>query len=149
MIKYAPIFSIDYVVKSPLSDHTFTLNICRAVKTQLWSVNLSFGHICRLHLYYDIRNVLHLAEDQVSGFYRGQHGDFAIGSTNSTLKVVDGSPVLYMQNGSPCPNAGDSNMLANTAIRFICERSMFGTGQSGSALLNLLSLTRHCSILCT
>jgi len=100
----------DYVVKSPLSAHEFTLNICQPVRSQLW-------------------NVLHLAEDQVGGFYRGQHGDFAIGSTNSTLSAIDGNPVLYMNNGSPCPNAGDSNMLANTAVRFICDSSMFGAGE--------------------
>ncbi|KIM31758.1 hypothetical protein M408DRAFT_327198 [Serendipita vermifera MAFF 305830] len=97
----------DYVVKSPLSSHEFILNICRPVKSQLW-------------------NVQHLAEDQVGAFYHGKHGDIAIGSINSTLATVDGNPVLYMHNGSPCK---EKTMLANTAIRFICDTtSLFDDG---------------------
>ncbi|KAG8814585.1 hypothetical protein FRC17_001066 [Serendipita sp. 399] len=97
----------DYTVESPLSTHKFVLSVCRAIKTQLWHVD-------------------HVAEDVVAAYYRGKHGDFAIGTTNSTLTVVDGSPVLYMNNGSPCPNAEGSKMLANTAIRFLCDSTLFG-----------------------
>ncbi|PVF96102.1 mannose 6-phosphate receptor domain-containing protein [Serendipita vermifera] len=100
----------DYVVESTLSSHKFTFNICQAVKTELW-------------------NIGDIPQDQVGAFYRGQHGDFAMGRANSTVTVVDGNPVLYMSNGSPCPNSGESKIHASTAIRFICEPSIFGSGQ--------------------
>ncbi|KAG8848984.1 hypothetical protein FRB91_010329 [Serendipita sp. 411] len=100
----------DYTVSSPLSNHKFVLSVCRAVKSELWHVDP-------------------VAEDVVGAYYRGKHGDFAMGTTNSTLTVVDGSPVLYMSNGSPCPNTEGSKMLANTAIRFVCDNAMFGIGR--------------------
>lgn len=82
---------------------------------------------------YARRHVLNIAEDHVGAFYRGPHGDLAIGSTNTTLTTVNGSPVLYMHNGSPCPNAEDNKMLANTAVRFICDTTtFFGNGQASS-----------------
>ncbi len=92
-----------------------------------------------------LRNVLNVAEDRVAAFYRGKHGDMALGSTNSTLSVVDGNPVLYMNDGSPCPNAGDNNnMLANTAIRFLCDTtSLFGDGQSVKGMHNAITDIGH------
>jgi cation-dependent mannose-6-phosphate receptor len=70
-----------------------------------------------------------MQEDAVGAFYRGKHGDFGMGTANSTLSVVDGNPVLYLTDGSPCPNAGNTKMLANTAIRFICEQTRFTAGK--------------------
>lgn len=81
------------------------------------------------------RNVDSLPEDQVAAFYRGKHGDFALGSMASTnLTVIDGSPVMYLRDGSPCPGLSGSGekgpaMLANTAIRFVCEPTTFGIGE--------------------
>jgi hypothetical protein len=52
-----------------------------------------------------------------------------MGTVNSSFTVVDSNPVLHLTNGSPCPNAGDTKMLANTAIRFICDPTIFGSGE--------------------
>ncbi|CAG7853859.1 SubName: Full=Uncharacterized protein {ECO:0000313/EMBL:CCA70137.1} [Serendipita indica DSM 11827] len=100
----------DYVVESSLSANKFTLNVCQAVRTQLWNVDS-------------------VQEDQVAAYYRGKHGDFALGSiANSTLRVIDGDPVLYMGNGSPCPGLSDSKLRASAAVRFVCDSTLFNAG---------------------
>lgn len=40
--------------------------------------------------------------------------------------MKDGHPLLLLTGGSLCPNTDD--MRAMTAIRFICDTSVFGSG---------------------
>ena len=47
-------------------------------------------------------------------------------AVNTTLTVVDGHPMMLLTGGSPCTNGGE--LRASTAVRFICDTSVFGSG---------------------
>jgi len=64
--------------------------------------------------------------ENVAGFSRKGRGDFSIGEVNTTLLVRDKHPLLILTGGSPCPTA--DHMSAMTAVRFICDTSVFGSG---------------------
>jgi len=63
----------------------------------------------------------------VGGFLREDRGDFSIGKANTTLQIRDGHPLLILTGGSKCP--GGADLKASTAIRFICDRSVFSAGK--------------------
>ena len=48
---------------------------------------------------------------------------------NTTVVVHGGHPLIYMTDGTRCPNAGD--MAASTVIRFICDASAGAGMHSG------------------
>jgi len=64
--------------------------------------------------------------DQVGASFRGERADVSIGSVNTALEVRHGDPLLTLTGGSPCLQS--SSMLASTAVRFICDTSVFGSG---------------------
>jgi len=97
--------SKDYQFKSP-SGHDFYINVCGPVRSETWALD---------------------RPEDVAGFFRREHGDFSIGSVNTTIAVRDGHPVLIMTDGSRCPKA--DSMTTSTAIRFICDTSVFGAGK--------------------
>lgn len=96
----------DYVITSS-SGTKFTLNVCDAVRTELW-------------------NPRDVKAETVGGFFRGEHGDFSIGSYATNLTIVNDEPYIFMKDGSLCP--GSTKLRASTAIRFICDSSVFYEG---------------------
>ncbi|TCD70112.1 hypothetical protein EIP91_004841 [Steccherinum ochraceum] len=96
--------SKDYVFKAP-SGQEYNINVCRAVATETWAVD---------------------KPEVIAGFTRHDHGDFSIGSVNTTLTVVDGHPILTFTDGSACLSSND--LHASTAVRFVCDTSVFGSG---------------------
>ncbi|KDQ62880.1 hypothetical protein JAAARDRAFT_75513 [Jaapia argillacea MUCL 33604] len=96
--------SKDYTFKSA-TGQDYYINVCKSVMTETW-------HLDRA--------------DQVGAFARKERGDFSIGSVNRTLDVQDGHPLLFLGEGSPCSNAG--SLRAATAIRFVCDTSVFAAG---------------------
>ncbi|KLO16447.1 mannose 6-phosphate receptor domain-containing protein [Schizopora paradoxa] len=98
--------STDYTFSH--SHQNFTLNLCRGVVSELWNSK--------------IENT-----ERVGAFVRGAHGDLSIGEVNTTFHIRDNHPVLYLLNGSPCPQSSsnsDSPTLSSTAISFICDKSI-------------------------
>lgn len=105
----------------------FTLNVCGAVHTELW-------------------NPQDVKDETVGGFFRGEHGDFSIGyvytsgtthridtyrsllhrSYATNVTIVNDEPYIFMKDGSLCP--GSTMLRASTAIRFICDASVFSEG---------------------
>ena len=65
-------------------------------------------------------------------FYNSTQCCFLKGVINraftKNLTIVDDEPYMYMMDGSPCPGAASSNLRASTAIRFICDSSIFSSG---------------------
>ncbi|KAI0800825.1 mannose-6-phosphate receptor binding domain-containing protein [Fomes fomentarius] len=80
----------------------YILNVCKAVSHEVWAPKVD-------------------KPEDVAGFTRRTHGDFSIGDANTTVVVSEGQPLIFMTDGSHCPNAGD--LTASTAIRFICDGS--------------------------
>jgi len=99
--------SKDYEFFSPSGEH-FVINVCKPVSNDTWAVKVD-------------------KPEDVAGFTRRERGDFSIGDANTTLLVRDGHPLLIMTEGSTCPFA--SGMTASTAIRFVCDTSVFGAGK--------------------
>ncbi|TDL26346.1 mannose 6-phosphate receptor domain-containing protein [Rickenella mellea] len=97
----------DYTFKSP-SGREFVLNVCQSVSHETWNLKVD-------------------KPEDVAGFTRGERGDLSIGDVNTTVLVRDGSPVLLLADGSPCPKS--SSMKASSAIRFICDTAVSGNGQ--------------------
>jgi len=97
--------STDYYFKS-FGGHEFYLNVCKSVRTDTWALE---------------------DPDQVGGFLREDRGDFSIGKANTTLQIRDGHPLMILIEGSKCP--GSTDLKASTAIRFICDRSVFSAGK--------------------
>ncbi|EED79691.1 predicted protein [Postia placenta Mad-698-R] len=95
--------SKDYEFKSP-DGKDFVLNVCKPVNHDVWAPKVD-------------------NPENVAGFTRHDRGDFSIGETNTTLTVQNGYPMLVMTNGSPCPGAESTR--GSTAIRFICDTSVF------------------------
>jgi len=54
-----------------------------------------------------------------------------ISKVNTTLTVIDSRPRLVLSDGSSCkaPDGSDLGLKASTIIEFICDTSIFGTGQ--------------------
>lgn len=65
--------------------------------------------------------------ENIAAFTRRGHGDFSLGEVNTTLLVRDRHPLLILTGGSPC--TGADNLRASTAVRFICDTSVFGSGK--------------------
>lgn len=97
----------DYEFKSP-DGKDFVLNVCKPVNHDVWAPKVD-------------------NPENVAGFTRHDRGDFSIGETNTTLTVQNGHPMLVMTNGSPCPGAESTR--GSTAIRFICDTSVFEAGK--------------------
>ncbi|CEL63645.1 Putative mannose 6-phosphate receptor-like protein C530,09c OS=Schizosaccharomyces pombe (strain 972 / ATCC 24843) GN=SPBC530.09c PE=3 SV=1 [Rhizoctonia solani AG-1 IB] len=86
----------------------FSINVCQGVKSELWNPQ----HVDK--------------KDTIGGFVRADHGDFSIGTYNTTLKVKNKHPVLIYEHGSTCASA--TNLKASTVIRFICDPAVFAVG---------------------
>ncbi|KAI0715100.1 hypothetical protein C8Q76DRAFT_619010 [Earliella scabrosa] len=84
------------------SGQKYILNVCKAVSHEVWAPKVD-------------------KPEDVAGFTRRAHGDFSIGDVNTTVVVRGGQPLIFMTDGTRCPNAGD--LTASTAIRFICDGS--------------------------
>ncbi|ETW86750.1 hypothetical protein HETIRDRAFT_99194 [Heterobasidion irregulare TC 32-1] len=65
--------------------------------------------------------------ENIAAFTRRGHGDFSLGEVNTTLLVRDRHPLLILTGGSPC--TGADHLRASTAVRFICDTSVFGSGK--------------------
>ncbi|KAI0718869.1 hypothetical protein C8T65DRAFT_569940 [Cerioporus squamosus] len=98
--------SKDYEFRS-YGGKDYILNVCRPVRQEVWAPKVD-------------------KPEDVAGFTHRSHGDFSLGDVNTTVVVQGGHPLIYMTDGSRCPNAGD--MTASTVIRFICDGSA-GTGK--------------------
>ncbi|PCH34140.1 hypothetical protein WOLCODRAFT_63513 [Wolfiporia cocos MD-104 SS10] len=97
--------STDYEFQSA-SGRGFVINVCKPVSTELWRTDIE-------------------RPEDIGGFTRRERDDFSIGSVMTTsLLVRNGHPLLIMSDGSRCPQS--DNMTASTAIRFICDTSIFG-----------------------
>lgn len=101
--------------------------------------------------------------DEIAGATRRQHGDFSIGcvlnplfsyvifcvltaaffrpssAVNTTLTVVDGHPMMLLTGGNQCSNGGE--LRASTAVRFICDTSVFG---AGTLYTSRFAILRNC-----
>lgn len=97
----------DYTVDA--DGRTYYLNVCRSVISELWNPKL-------------IDN-----RELVGAKYRGEHGDYSMGEYNTTLRFEHNNPLLIYENGSPC--AVDLTVKTSTAIRFLCDNTVFGSGQ--------------------
>ncbi|RPD82097.1 mannose 6-phosphate receptor domain-containing protein [Lentinus tigrinus ALCF2SS1-7] len=98
--------SNDYEFKS-YGGKDYILNVCRPVRQEVWAPKVD-------------------KPEDVAGFTHRSHGDFSLGDVNTTVVVHGGHPLIYMTDGTRCPNAGD--MTASTVIRFVCDASA-GTGK--------------------
>ncbi|KAH8094614.1 mannose-6-phosphate receptor binding domain-containing protein [Cristinia sonorae] len=99
--------SDDYKFKSP-SGNEYKINVCRPVASETWALKVE-------------------KPEEVAGFVRRDHGDFSIGSMNTTVAVTDGHPVLTFTEGTACSSSND--LRASTVIRFVCDTSVSGMGQ--------------------
>ncbi|KAL5640022.1 hypothetical protein ACGC1H_007355 [Rhizoctonia solani] len=86
----------------------FSLNICQGVKSELWNPQ----HVDKT--------------ETIGGYVRAGHGDFSIGTYNTTIKVMNKHPVLIYEHGSTCASA--TSLKASTVIRFICDPAVFAVG---------------------
>lgn len=103
----------DFELKTP-GGHTLSINVCQGVTTELWGLKD------------DIK------PSDVAAFVHLDHGSFAIGKVNTTLSVVDSRPRLVLSDGSSCkatPGGSNLNLKASTIVEFVCDTSIFGTGQ--------------------
>jgi len=97
----------DYKVEA--DGRTYYLNVCRGIVEELWNPK-------------GVNNSL-----LVGAKYRGEHGDYSMGEYNTSLKFEHNNPLLLYDNGSPC--AVDMPVKTSTAIRFLCDNTVFGSGQ--------------------
>jgi len=95
----------DFEVPST-GDRTLMLNVCGPIVSETWNLDEA---------------------ETVGGYYRGAHADLSIGRTNSTLSIVDDSPLLIYTGGSLC-GSSDGALKRSTAIRFICDQTVFSRG---------------------
>lgn len=79
----------------------------------------------------DLWNVKVPKSEEVGGAVRRAHGDFSLGTANTTLDVRAGSPVLTLTGGSEC--TGDAKgMHGSTVVRFICDSGFGGATGEGA-----------------
>ncbi|CAE7112007.1 unnamed protein product [Rhizoctonia solani] len=97
----------DYTFTSE-SGRKFSLNVCQGVKSELWNPQ----HVDKT--------------ETIGGYVRADHGDFSIGTYNTTVKVMNKHPVLIYEHGSTCASA--TSLKASTVIRFICDPAVFAVG---------------------
>jgi cation-dependent mannose-6-phosphate receptor len=88
--------------------YNFILNVCKSVAHESWNLKVP-------------------NPADVAGFIRRPHGDFSIGTANSTLILRGGRPSLQLIDGSPC--AKDNTIRSYTTIEFVCDTSIFGAGK--------------------
>ncbi|KAF7783900.1 hypothetical protein Agabi119p4_65 [Agaricus bisporus var. burnettii] len=103
----------DSELKTP-GGHDLKFNVCQGVTTELYGLKE------------DIK------AENVAGFVRKGHGDFAIGQVKTTLSVVESRPRLVFSDGSNCkasPDGASLGMKASTIVEFICDTSVFGAGK--------------------
>ncbi|KAI0323031.1 hypothetical protein OF83DRAFT_1167059 [Amylostereum chailletii] len=98
--------STDYEFKSP-GGHDFFINVCKPVVYETWHVEVDHP-------------------ETIAGITRKERGDFSIGEVNTTLLIRDKHPLLILTEGSMCPHS--EHIRAMTAVRFICDTSVFGSG---------------------
>ncbi|KAI0059426.1 mannose 6-phosphate receptor domain-containing protein [Artomyces pyxidatus] len=98
--------SQDYKFASP-DGQEFVINVCKSVSYDTWNVGVEHP-------------------ENIAGVTRKERGDFSIGEVNTTLLIRDKHPLLVLTEGSICPHA--ERMHAMTAVRFICDTSVFGSG---------------------
>ncbi|KZV71029.1 mannose 6-phosphate receptor domain-containing protein [Peniophora sp. CONT] len=96
----------DYTFQSP-GGQEFHINVCKSVVYELWNAEV-------------------VNPDTVGAVTRRERGDFSIGAFNTTVEVLHGHPLITMMGGSPCSKG--EGMSAMTAVRFICDTSVFGAG---------------------
>ncbi|CAE6451808.1 unnamed protein product [Rhizoctonia solani] len=97
----------DYTFTSE-SGRNFSLNVCQGVQSELWHPQ----HVDKT--------------ETIGGYVRMDHGDFSIGTYNTTIKVKNKHPVLIYEHGSTCASA--TSLKASTVIRFICDPAVFAVG---------------------
>ncbi|KAI0050592.1 mannose 6-phosphate receptor domain-containing protein, partial [Auriscalpium vulgare] len=98
--------SKDYTFKSP-DGQEFALNVCKPAHYDTWNIGVEHP-------------------ENVAGVTRKARGDFSIGELNTTVVIRDKHPLIVLTEGSMCPHA--EHIRAMTAIRFICDTSVFGSG---------------------
>lgn len=115
--------SKDYHFKSP-DGAAFSLNVCRALVDDTWNVKVP-------------------KPDEVGGTVRRAHGDFSLGSVNTTVDVRAGAPVLTYTGGSEC--TGDAKGARGaTVVRFVCDRGFGGaTGDGAGKGMSPIILCRN------
>ncbi|KAJ6613521.1 mannose-6-phosphate receptor binding domain-containing protein [Mycena sp. CBHHK59/15] len=91
----------DYTLQTP-GGHDLVLSACKSVSHETWGLKVPDPGL-------------------VGGFVRGDHGDFSLGQTNTTLSFVSASahPHLTYTSGSQCPDGGQ--LRGSTAIEFVCD----------------------------
>ncbi|KNZ72943.1 Putative mannose 6-phosphate receptor-like protein [Termitomyces sp. J132] len=100
----------DYEFRTP-GGNLFTINVCRRPLKE------SFG----------LKDV---DDSTVAGFVRLDHGDFSIGTVNTTLSTFDSNIRLTLTGGSRCKlKSDDTELRGSTIVDFVCDTSVFGTGQ--------------------
>ncbi|KAG6845559.1 hypothetical protein H0H87_007237, partial [Tephrocybe sp. NHM501043] len=100
----------DYEFKTQ-ENNLFVINVCRRPSKE------SFG----------LKDV---DDAKIAGFVRRGHGDFSIGAVNTTLSMYDSNPRITLTGGSPCKlKSGDTELRGSTIIDFVCDTSVFGTGE--------------------
>ncbi|TFY68602.1 hypothetical protein EVJ58_g918 [Rhodofomes roseus] len=97
----------DYEFDSP-TGVKFVINVCKPVLSEKWALKVD-------------------RPADVGGIAQHERGSFSIGYANSSLAMYNGHPVSVMTGGSECANTQD--MYASSAVRFICDTSVFGAGK--------------------
>ncbi|KAJ7052892.1 hypothetical protein C8F01DRAFT_1375682 [Mycena amicta] len=104
--------SSDYTLKTPGGgrERELILNACKAVSHETWGLKMD-----------DVPDPA-----TVAGFVRREHGDFSIGTLNTTLtfSARSGYPHLTFSSGSKCVDADGKkvdSLRASTEIEFVCD----------------------------
>ncbi|KIJ53695.1 hypothetical protein M422DRAFT_775718 [Sphaerobolus stellatus SS14] len=95
----------DYSVKTE-TGREYVLNVCTRVLQEPWALDNA---------------------ETVGAKYRGARSDISMGTVNTTVWVRNGNPMLMYTDGSPCSDKGPQR--ASTVIRFICDESVYETGE--------------------
>jgi cation-dependent mannose-6-phosphate receptor len=100
----------EYTISLP-NDGNISINVCKSLTHEVWNAR-----------------VLNPQDIGASVQRKNSHGDFSLGYVNTTLQVKDGMPVLVYEKGTHCPDS--ENMRGSAIIRFICDKDVYGAGQS-------------------
>ncbi|KZT72916.1 mannose 6-phosphate receptor domain-containing protein [Daedalea quercina L-15889] len=99
--------SKDYQFESP-SGVKFVINVCKPIVSETWALKVD-------------------RPEDVGGVSQHERGSFSLGYANTSLAVINGYPVSIMTGGSEC--TGAQGVYASSAIRFVCDTSVFGSGK--------------------
>jgi len=86
----------------------FVINVCKPILSERWALKID-------------------RPEDVGGIVQHERGSFSIGYANTSLAVLNGNPVSVMTGGSECANT--QGTYASSAIRFVCDTSVFGAGK--------------------